>query len=71
MKSSEKLTIFGLATGLVVGAVLGLVFAPGSGAKTRGRLSHRVNWVLWTPEERYLHLLRKTRRGGSRVARDL
>jgi gas vesicle protein len=62
MDDSGKLTIFGLVAGLAAGLALGLIYAPRSGMAMRGKLADRVNWLLWTPEERYLYLWGRTRR---------
>jgi len=71
MNDGDKLTIIGLAAGFAAGLVLGLMYAPKPGVATRNRLADRVNWLLWTPEERYLHLWGKTRRAGPRPDKDV
>ena len=62
MDDNSKLTILGMAVGLVAGLTIGFMYAPKPGVATRGSLSDRVNWLLWTPEERYMYLWGKTRR---------
>ncbi|MCL2150487.1 MAG: YtxH domain-containing protein [Dehalococcoidia bacterium] len=69
MNSNDRLTIFGLAAGLVAGLALGLMYAPQPGAKTRSKLADRVNWLLWTPEEKYLYLWGRTRQARPRAGR--
>jgi len=70
MDDSSKLTILGLAAGFAAGLIMGMVYAPKSGATIRGKLADRVNWLMWSPEERYLYLWGRTRRAAPRLGDD-
>jgi gas vesicle protein len=70
---SSKNMALGLAIGLGIGAIVGLLYAPGSGEENRQliksksanamkRLKYNLRWMLMTPRERYLFLWN---RGGS------
>jgi gas vesicle protein len=59
--SLNRQAIVGLVAGLGFGLVVGLVCAPQSGKEIREKIAHRINWFLWTPEERYLYLWKRTR----------
>lgn len=43
MYKSGKGFVFGLLTGITVGTMLALLYAPDTGKNTRGRISYRLN----------------------------
>jgi gas vesicle protein len=58
----------GLMAGLALGVTLGILFAPKSGEETReevtgflDKILSKLQWLLYTPEQRYLHLWNRTR----------
>ena len=70
---SNKNMALGFAIGLGIGAIVALLYAPGSGEENRQliksksanmtkRLKFNLKWMLMTPRERYLFLWN---RGGS------
>ena len=70
---SNKNLAIGFALGLGIGAIVGLLYAPNTGEKTRELLSKKsgaalkrmgsnLKWTLMTPRERYMYLWK---RGGS------
>lgn len=73
---SNKSLVIGLAVGLGIGAIIGLLYAPESGEDSRrwlrgktqimadalGKLMFNLKWLLMSPRERYLYLWH---RGGS------
>jgi hypothetical protein len=70
MKEDNNTTNFGIGiiAGLVIGVALGLLYAPQSGEKTREEITgfldkflFRLQWLIWTPKRRYLHLWNRTR----------
>ena len=52
----------GAAIGFSLGIVIGFLYAPHSGRKTREQLRQRIMWVFMSPRQRYAYLWR---RGGS------
>ncbi|MFC2068678.1 YtxH domain-containing protein [Chloroflexota bacterium] len=56
-KYSGTCFTIGLIIGAAAGILMGLIYTPRSGNRTRKLLKEKVRWMIMSPSERYAYLL--------------